>query len=131
MEPSSRKRSRDDVQWDRLKLSEDYNLDMIEPADKKHVEGILSFLIFNTELEFNIAIEAKTSSYVVRIMNIETFSFKTVETLTRKLGAFISNINFNFPKSLFEIVVRKNDSPMNAVVTGLRHRKRLRLIAND
>ena len=125
-EPSNKKRDREDDMTGDYKLPTSFSLDMIDKMDLKHVSGILSFLVYNTTLEFNIDIHSDVTNYRVVISNLEVFDITLIESLIRKYGAFISNIYFDFPKSVLELCIRRNDSPLDTIST-VRPRKKVRI----
>lgn len=125
-EPTSKKRDREDDMVGDHTLPKSYSLDMVDKMDVKHVSGILSFLVYNTTLEFNIDIHTDVTCYRVLISNLEMFDITLIESLIKKYGAFISNLYFDFPKGVLEVCIRRNDSPLDTIST-VRPRKRLRL----
>ena len=110
-------------------LSDTYVLDMIDKMDLKHVTGIISFMVQFTELEFNVDVHTDVSNYRVLISNLEVIDIKLIENLIKKYGAFLSNIYFDFPKSVLELSIRRNDSPLDTIST-VRPRKRVKLLGN-
>lgn len=125
-EPASKKREREDEMAGDYELPSSYSLEMIDKMDMKHVRGILKYLVNHTTLEFNIDVHTDVSSYRVLISNMETFEIKLIESLIRKYGAFVSNIYFDFPKSVLELCIRRNDSPLDTIST-IRPRKKVKL----
>ena len=59
---------------------------------------------------------------------MEVFEIKMIEGMIKKYGAFVSNVTFDFPKSVLEIKVRGNDAPLKTITT-VRPRKKVKLNA--
>lgn len=125
-EPTNKKRDREDDMTGEYKLPTSFSLDMVDKMDLKHVSGILSFLVYNTTLEFNIDIHSDVTNYRVIITNLEMFDITLIESMIKKYGAFISNLYFDFPKSVLELRIRRNDSPLDSIST-VRPRKKVRI----
>jgi len=130
-EPVDKKRRRDEDDLFTIQpLPKNYNLDMVDKMDLKHVEGIISFLVQYTDLEFDIDIHTDVSNYRLMLSNLEVFEIKLIENLIKKYGAFISQIYFDFPKGILELGVRRNDSPLESITT-VRPRKKVKLLKDD
>mgnify|MGYP004075394339 FL=1 len=108
------------------KLPGTYNLEMIDKMDMKHVSGIIAYIVSSTELEFDLNIHTDVNSYRLLFTQMEIFEIKMIELLTKKYGAFVSNILFDFPKSTLELTIRRNDYPLDTITT-VRPRKRVKL----
>jgi len=125
-EPQTKKRRREDEIRPDARLPDSYNLEMIDKMDLPHVSGIISYVIDSTELDFNLNIHTEVDSYRLLFSNLEVFEIKIIEGMIKKYGAFVSNIIFDFPKSVLEINVRRNDAPLNTITT-VRPRKKLKI----
>lgn len=128
-EPQTKKRRREDDMLLDTSLSDAYTLDMIDKMDMPHVSGIISFVIHSTELEFNLNVHTEVDKYRLLFSQLEVFEIKMIEGMIKKYGAFVSNISFDFPKSVLELTIRKNDSPLDTITT-VRPRKKLKLKNN-
>lgn len=126
-EPTEKKRQREEDDLFTIQaLPENYNLEMVDKMDLKHVEGIISFMVQHTDLEFDIDIHTDVSNYRLLLSNLEIFEIKLIENLIKKYGAFISQIYFDFPKGVLELGVRRNDSPLDSIAT-VRPRKKVKV----
>ena len=80
-----------------------------------------------TELEFNLTINTSVRHYRLVFSKLEVFDIKMIELMIRKYGAFVSNIAFDFPKSVLELTIRRNDSELQTITT-VRPRKRVKIL---
>lgn len=122
-----KKRSREDDSFHSSLLPSDFNLEMVDKMDVPHVSGIIAYMRDATELEFSVDIHTNVNSYRLLFTKLEVFEIKMIEWMIKKYGAFISKINFDFPKSLLELVIRRNDYPLDKITT-VRPRKRVKLL---
>lgn len=125
-QPTSKKRRREDELSSSEPLPEAYNLEMIDKMDVAHVTGIISHVIDSTELEFNLSIHTEVESYRLLFTEMEVFTIRLIEKMINKYGAFVSNISFDFPKSMLELTIRRNDSELKTITT-VRPRKRVKV----
>ena len=99
---------------------------MVDKMDLAHVSGIITHIIDSTELEFNLRINTSVRHYRLVFSKLEVFDIKMIELMIRKYGAFVSNIAFDFPKSVLELTIRRNDSELQTITT-VRPRKRVKI----
>ncbi len=126
-EPQSKKRPREYELTTSSTLPSTYNLEMVDKMDLAHVSGIITHIIDSTELEFNLKINTSVRHYRLVFSKLEVFDIKMIELLIRKYGAFVSNIAFDFPKSVLELQIRRNDSELETITT-VRPRKRVKIL---
>lgn len=126
-EPQSKKRQREYELTTSSTLPSTYNLEMVDKMDLAHVSGIITHIIDSTELEFNLTINTSVRHYRLVFSKLEVFDIKMIELLIRKYGAFVSNIAFDFPKSVLELQIRRNDSELQTITT-VRPRKRVKIL---
>ena len=125
-EPQSKKRPREYELTTSSTLPSTYNLEMVDKMDLAHVSGIITHIIDSTELEFNLRINTSVRHYRLVFSKLEVFDIKMIELMIRKYGAFVSNIAFDFPKSVLELTIRRNDSELQTITT-VRPRKRVKI----
>ena len=126
-EPQSKKRQREYELTTSSTLPSTYNLEMVDKMDLAHVSGIITHIIDSTELEFNLTINTSVRHYRLVFSKLEVFDIKMIELMIRKYGAFVSNIAFDFPKSVLELQIRRNDSELQTITT-VRPRKRVKIL---
>lgn len=126
-EPQSKKRQREYELTTSSTLPSTYNLEMVDKMDLAHVSGIITHIIDSTELEFNLRINTSVRHYRLVFSKLEVFDIKMIELMIRKYGAFVSNIAFDFPKSVLELQIRRNDSELQTITT-VRPRKRVKIL---
>ena len=124
--PIEKKRTREEEVYVSDTLPKSYNLSMVDKNDKKHISGIVSHVIASTEMEFNLDVQADTSSYELVFTEIEPFDMKLIERMVQQYGTFLTEIVFDFPSSALCIHVRRNDCKMESITT-LQPRKRVKL----
>eukprot|EP00942_MAST-04A_sp_MAST-4A-sp1_P008013 g8013.t1 len=126
-EPQSKKRPREYELTTSSTLPSTYNLEMVDKMDLAHISGIIIHIIDSTELEFNLKINTSVHHYRLVFSKLEVFDIKMIELMIRRYGAFVSNIAFDFPKSVLELQIRRNDSELQTITT-VRPRKRVKIL---
>lgn len=86
-----------------------YNLEKIHVWDLVSVKSIISTLVKNTKLGFDLKIKDESQKYIVTVDLKEPFDLSLLEKINTKVGSFIDKIVLLFQAKKMEIHVNRND----------------------
>lgn len=90
-----------------------YNLDKIHVWDLISIKSIISTLVKNTKLGFELKIKDESQKYVIVVDMKEAFDLSLLEKINTKVGSFIDKIVLLFQAKKMEIHVIRNDCTDN------------------